>query len=203
VQRRAVRLAGQIRQAAHRLEDAREAGALGVRPGLAEAGDAQHNQPRIGGEQRVGVEAPALQRAGAEVLHQHVEVFDQLQEQRAPLGLAHVQRDAALAAVADLPVQRHAFLHRRQRAQRVAAVWQLQLHDLGAVVGAQRGRERRREHGGHVEDADARERAGMGRGGVGVVHQEGPKQLQRPDIRRSVRFTSTDVPHSETVGSNR
>jgi len=43
MQRRPARLAGQVRETAHRLENARKPGALRVRAGLSEAGQAQHH----------------------------------------------------------------------------------------------------------------------------------------------------------------
>ncbi len=110
--------------------------------------------------QRGDVQAPAVQRAAAEVLHQHVELGKHGEKYLPAARLPNVERDAALAAVGHLPPQRHAVLHGLQAAQGVAAVGQFQLHDIGAVIGTQSRAHGGREHGRHVEDAHAREGAG-------------------------------------------
>ncbi len=56
-----------------------------------------------------------------------------------PSGVRTSSEMPLLAAIGDLPVQRQVVLHRRQAAQRVAAVRQFQLHHLRAHVAAQRG----------------------------------------------------------------
>ena len=101
---------------------------------------AKHRQAWIRRLQGRQVEAPAIQRAGAEVLDQHVELRQQPQQKFAPARCAHVQRDAPLAAIGHFPVQRMRVGDRRQRAQRIAAVRQLELDDVGAQVGTQRRR---------------------------------------------------------------
>ena len=78
--RRTVGLAGEGGESAHRLGDRPEAGPLGVRAGLSERSDPGDDESRVGGEQRVGTEAPALERARAEVLDQHVAARDQAQQ---------------------------------------------------------------------------------------------------------------------------
>ena len=70
--RRPVRRAGDVAQPAHRLADHAEPRPLAVRPRLAVARDAHHDEPGIvGGERFVG-EAPRLQRAGTEILDDDV-----------------------------------------------------------------------------------------------------------------------------------
>jgi hypothetical protein len=80
-----------VGEAAHGLEDARKAGPACIGAGLAEAREAQHDEARVAGMQGGQVQSPAVQRAGAEVLHQHVEIRYQPQEQRAAFLLAHIQ----------------------------------------------------------------------------------------------------------------
>ena len=70
--RRAARLAGEVAQAAHAFGHQCKTGSVAVGAGLAIATDAQHDQPWVQRQQRVGAEAPAFHRAGAEVLDQHV-----------------------------------------------------------------------------------------------------------------------------------
>ncbi|MNL07602.1 hypothetical protein D3C87_1282840 [compost metagenome] len=167
-----VRLAGQVGEPTHRFEDAGEAGTLTVGTGLAEAREPDHHQPRICAMQGLDVQAPSRHGAGAEVLHQHVEGGQHAQQQLAALGLAHIQRDAAFAAVGHFPPQRRALLDRLHVAQRVAAIGQLELDHVGAMVCAHRGTGRAGQHGRHVEDAHAAEGAAV-RGSCGQL--EGPR----------------------------
>ena len=122
VHRRVARRARDVGEARVGLEQAREAGVARVGAGLAEAGHAQDHQLRLRLPQRLLVQPPAVERARAVVLDQHVELRQQAQEQRLALGLAQVERDRALVAVHRLPEQRLAVLVRRQRAQRIAAL---------------------------------------------------------------------------------
>src|SRR5581483_4718320 len=69
------------------------------RPGLAESGDRAVDEARMLRRQRRVVEAELRQRAGAEVLDEHVGVRDEPREDRAPLGPLEVERDALLVAV--------------------------------------------------------------------------------------------------------
>ena len=87
-------------------------------------------------------------------------MLDQVEKQRAPLGLANVERDAALAAIEHLPVKRVVGLDRREPAQRVVTGGELDLDDVGPGIGAQRRGERRGDDGRHVENPQAGERAG-------------------------------------------
>jgi crotonobetainyl-CoA:carnitine CoA-transferase CaiB-like acyl-CoA transferase len=85
--RRAVGLARGVGERGHRLGHGAEPGPVGVRPGLAVAGHPQHHQSGVLGQQhRRGIEPQPLQRAGPEVLDQHV-------------GLPHQGAFAVLAAL--------------------------------------------------------------------------------------------------------
>ena len=70
--RRTVRKTGDVAHAAHRFADRAETGLVAVRPGLAEAGQAHHDQSRVGRRERVVAEAPLLERARAEILDHDV-----------------------------------------------------------------------------------------------------------------------------------
>ena len=105
-------------------------------------------------------DAPFVQRAGAEILDQHVVVRDQLAEQRLAVGLAQVERDAPLVAVGDLPPQRHAVLVRREPPQRIAGAGHFHLQHFRAEIGEQGRGKGAGDHGRDVEHAEARERAG-------------------------------------------
>ncbi len=65
-------------QPAHGLGDGGETRALGVGTGLAVAGDARDDEARVDLPQLLGPDAPALQCAWAEVLHERVGALDQL-----------------------------------------------------------------------------------------------------------------------------
>ena len=160
VQRPSVFLAADLREAAHRLEDPGEAWPPGIGTVLAEPGDPQDGEARIEALQPGSRDAPAVERARAEVLDQHVGVGHQPGKEIAAFGHAKIERDALLVAVGDLPPQRHAVLVRRQRAQRVADARHLDLDDLGAIVAQQTRRERAGHDRRDVDDAQTLERAG-------------------------------------------
>ena len=82
--RRAAGIAGDAHHARHRLRHQVEAGPLGPRPGLAEAGDAGVDQPRIDRLQRLVVDAEPLRHAGPVVLDQDVRVSTSRSTPRAP-----------------------------------------------------------------------------------------------------------------------
>ena len=108
------------REAAHRLGQAAEAGPRRVRTDLAEAGDARDHEPRVDRVEASRAEAPALERAGPEVLDQHVGVGGERRQQVGALGLAEVERDRALVAAERLPPQGDAVLGRAVAARGVA-----------------------------------------------------------------------------------
>ena len=149
---------GDRHQPAHALGDLVEAGAVGVGPVLAEAGDAGENDPRIDLAQALVVDAEPVLDVGAEVLDHHVGLPDHAAKHRDAVLLLHVQRDAALVAVDALEIRAvalaaHAFggvdLFRR-----------LDLDDVGAPVGELAHRRRARAHAGQVEHDEAGKRSG-------------------------------------------
>ena len=103
--RRLVRVAVDVAQAGDRLAGGREPRAVAVAAGLAVAGHARVDQPRVALVQVLGAEAPLLHRAGAEVLEHDVGGGGQLGGDALPLGLAQVERDGALVAGQDRPPQ--------------------------------------------------------------------------------------------------
>ena len=80
--RRAVGIADEFAQAAERLCDGRETGALGHRPGLAERRDAGDDQVRVRLVEYCWPESPLLEGARPEVLQQHVAVPDEVEHDR-------------------------------------------------------------------------------------------------------------------------
>jgi hypothetical protein len=121
------------------------------------------DQFRIDLLQAVVVEAVFLQRAGLEVLDQHVGFCDQLADQRLAFGQCMIDCHRLLVAVAGQiergDVGRLAVLVLEKRravgARLVAAAGPLDLDHVGAEIGEQLRRQRRREHARQVEYAYA------------------------------------------------
>ena len=103
--RRPVFLAGDVGVTAHGLGHSAEARAQGVGAGLPVGRDRQHDQAGVDAAQVLVAQAPAAHDAGGEVLHHHVADGHQLANERGAVGLAHVQRDAALVARQHFPEQ--------------------------------------------------------------------------------------------------
>ena len=108
----------------------------------------------------------AVERAGREILHQHVAVLDQPLEDFLALGVLGVDRDRALVAVEHREVEAVRALHVAQLAARdVADAGPLDLDHVGAHIGEQLRAGRARLHVGEIEDAHAVERlAGLAEG---------------------------------------
>ena len=145
------------REAGIGLSDPREARTLRQRPGLAVAGNPEHDQVGIQFLQHVRSQAVALQRAGPEVLGQYVDLGDQLPEQILAFVLAQIEGNALLVAVGDLPPKRHAVLVRRQGSQGVADPRQFHLDHLGAEIGKQAAGHGCGDYRGNIENAHALE----------------------------------------------
>ncbi len=166
--RRAVGLAGLVREAGHRLGERPECPPGGVRPELAEAGHAQDHQRRVDLVQAVRAEAPLLQHARAEVLDQDVSVGRQLLEQFAAGRVRQVQGHRSFVAPDHLPPQAMPVLAVTVGAGRVPARV-LDLEDISAVVPQEHRGDRRGVHRADVEYADAVQRPGRGPGAFVVA----------------------------------
>src|SRR5690606_28850045 len=101
------------------------------------AADPRVDQRRLLAPQRLGPEAPALHRAGPEVLDEHVVLERQAPGQLAAARLAQVQRDAALVARDAAPPVRGAALVERAPGPDGIALGRLDLDDLGPEVREQ------------------------------------------------------------------
>ena len=87
-------------------------------------------------------------------------------QQDVPPGLlAEIERQRALVAPGDLPPQRHALVLWTERADSVAADRVLDLHDVGAQIAEQGGRERSRDHVPEIEDPQVAQGARVGQPG--------------------------------------
>ena len=157
--RRIVGEPGERHEATRRLGDDVVGGPPAPRPRLPEAGETPHDQAGLVGAERRRIEPPPRERAAREVLDQHVEVRQQATQERPPLLVAEVERDAALVAVEREEEDRHAAGRRVAVPALVTPAGRLHLHDVGAHVRQDRGTERAGEKAREVEDADAGERA--------------------------------------------
>ena len=166
------RQAGHRHQAAHALRDLIEARPLGIRPVLAEAGDAGEHDARIDRpEVGVGDPEPVLD-VGAEVLDHYVGALDQAQQDVPPFRRLEVQGQAPLVAVQVLEVRSGA-----RAAEPVAVralIGQLDLDHVGAPVGELAHAGRAGAHARQVDHGEARQRLARGQmGHGGLPHNSG------------------------------
>ena len=134
-----LRITCEIRGARVSLRQLPETRPFGVRPGLAESGNVQHDQARIDRMQLIPAQAKPPQHARAKVLDQDVGITQQVPHDRdAGLGL-EVQGDAPLVASGDKPPQSHALRFRAHVSQAVAYVRLLDLDHVCAQVSHQCG----------------------------------------------------------------
>ncbi len=173
--------ARRVADAAHGLADAAEPGLAGQRTGLAEPADVDEDELRVPGGQRLVPEAPALERAGPEVLEDDVAVLREPGRHVAALRLAEVEDDRALVAADRGPPEAVAVAGDAPAAHRVALAGRLDLDDVGSVVAEELPGERAGDEAAQLEDADARQGAGTG---DGVGHQPS-SEIDRP------RFSGT------------
>ena len=142
--RLAPRLAGQVHDPAHPLDQEIIARLARPRPVLAEAGDRGIDQPRVRRRKALVVEAEALEPAHLEVLDHHVGGGDQLFQPGEVVRVAEVAGDRGLAAVGGVEIGRHPLgspvgarpvEEGRAPAAGVVALGRLDLDDLGAQIG--------------------------------------------------------------------
>ena len=125
----------------------------------AEALHRGHDHARIGLVDVLPGEPHAVERAGREILHQHVAMLDQPVEDFLALGMLGVDGDRALVAVEHGEIEAVGALHVAQLAARdVADAGPLDLDAVGAHIGEKLGAGRPRLHMGEIEDAHAVER---------------------------------------------
>ena len=132
---------------------------MGVRSGLSVAGDPHQDDSPIALTQGVKAQTPALQRAGAEVLHDDVGLVDELKEQLAAAFGTQVEGDGLLVAGVHgpeevVPVE----FGLSPGAQRIGFAGQLDLDDLGAHVAEQSPGERPGDQRAELQNPDAVQR---------------------------------------------
>ena len=162
----AVGFAGEVHQAAIRLDDEVVAGLAGHRPGASVAGD--------GAVDDVGVESPdvivaqpeARQGAGAEAFNHHIGVGSQLFDYGEAVVGFEVDGEAALVAVEGKELGAFAVPDRGPFAGFVAVAGLLNFDDIGAHIGQVLGAEGAGEGAGEVDDLDVVQ---------GLRHCSGPR----------------------------
>ena len=161
--RRLARKAVDVAEPAHRLRDGREARTLGVRTGLAVAGDAGQDDALVRGREPVVPEIPPLERARPEVLGEDVGNADELEQELLPSRLAEIQRDALLVPRLHRPEKGSALVARLAPfAQWVGLPGRLDLDDLRTHVAQQAPGERPRQQRPELDQAHACEGAWPG-----------------------------------------
>ena len=151
--------AGAARQA---LDDVVVGRHAAVRAVLGEAVQADVDQPRIAGQQRLPVEPDGGELLRPDAVHQHVGAVGQRQQRVASVGLLEVEHDALLAAVDAEEDRAHAGFGARAGAARRVAFGRLDLDHVGAVLGQDLAGVGAEHDGAQVEHTDAFE------GGHGV-----------------------------------
>ena len=154
--RLAVGEAGARGIARHALDQRAEAGPVAIRPALPPARDAHDHKPRIARVQHVRAEPHFFERAGPEILDQHLARRGEIEQQLAPLRLAQAQRDALLVARVEFPVD--ADPAALPGAQRIAFYRVLDLDDLRPEIGELRGHRVAGDEPRQIDDPDAVER---------------------------------------------
>ena len=151
--------AGQVDDAAHRLADLAETGAVALGRVPAEAADLEHDQLRVDGVQRVPVEAPPLERAEPEVRDHDVGPRAQAPGDVLAFGGTEIERHRALVATGHLPPEVDAVLGDAGVASRVAVLLVLDVHDVGPEVGEEAAGHRTGDELGDLDHPQPLERS--------------------------------------------
>ncbi|MCY1202516.1 hypothetical protein D9M72_140060 [compost metagenome] len=158
----ALRVAVHAHQAAHGLGAGVVAGQTAQRSVGSEAADPAMDQGREFPAQGLVSQAPFFQRAGLEVLDQHVGVGQQAAQQLLARRPGQVQRHAFLVAVHADEVRGGVAQEGRPPAPRLVAAGRLDLEHVRAVVGQDLRAIRAAQHAGQVDHLAAGQGAGVG-----------------------------------------
>ena len=156
--RLAVRLAGELHDAAEALDHEVVAGLR--RPGsvLPEARDRAVDEAGVRRAHALVIEPEAHEAADAEVLDHHVRAADQALDEGEIVRVGEVGDDRALAAVAGVEVGGGAVDEGGSPAARVVALRGLDLDDVGAEIGERLPDPGTGEDARELDDAQARQR---------------------------------------------
>ena len=141
--------------AAERRADRRVAGPLVERSGLAEGGDARHDQPRVDRVERLPAEPPALQHARPEILEDDVALGDQPSDDVLAFRDVEVEGHELLVPVIDGEPVRAAVFGGPETPEVVAPPRHLGLDHLGAELRHERAAEGAGDDLGELEDPDS------------------------------------------------
>ena len=100
-----IREAVQVAKAARCFTRRRVAGTVRVRALLSVARDASDDEARVALHEHIGAHTPTLERAGLEVLHEHIAFVEQSESQLLPFRLSKIERDDLLVASEERPPQ--------------------------------------------------------------------------------------------------
>src|SRR5262249_23874378 len=153
--------------AGHRLADRVVADLIAIRPELTVRGDVGHDDARVQRLHRLVAEAHLLDRAGAEVLHEHVGNLDELDQDCLARFLAKIHAHALLATVVLHPV-RALLADPRRVVPGFLAAETLDLDDLGAEAREHLSAPRSRLMATEIDDADSVQRSSAVGHGAGL-----------------------------------
>jgi hypothetical protein len=134
-------------------------GLRGIGAVLAEAEHAGIDQARVDLRYDVIAEIEPRHRLRPHVVNQHVRGFDQPQHGFPSRRLLQVEADRALVAIGVQKHRPHTGMPERADQTGNVALERLHLDDIGAVVAEHLGRIGPHQHGRHVDDLDALQRA--------------------------------------------
>ena len=169
--RRAVWLAGQVHDPAHRLDDEVIARPVGIGAGLAETGDRAIDQAWVEGGQAVIVQPVLGQSTALEILDHHIGIGDKAANGVATVFGAEIDHGGALAAITGVEIGRACFPvltfdEGRSPFAGIIAVRAFDLEHIGAKIGQGLPGPGSGQNTGQFENAQAFER----RLGGGVTH---------------------------------
>jgi len=137
--RLARRIAGQVHDAAHPLDQEIVSGAMGIGAVLSKAGDRAIDKARVDLFDAVIIEAEFLQPADLEILDQHIRLADQVQQFGPVARIAEIQRDRGLAPVGAVEIGSRAVALALDKGRApfagVVALGAFDLEHLGAQIG--------------------------------------------------------------------
>src|SRR5262249_10173334 len=135
------------------------AGVAAERTVGAKSRDATVNQARKAVlEQLLVADSPALERAGLEVLHQHVRGLQESEQYFPPLWSREVYRCASFVAIDADEVRGRVPSKWRPPSAGLVALGRLDLDDVRTVVSEHLGAQRTAEHAGQVDHFDSGQR---------------------------------------------
>ena len=173
---------GEVRQPAQRVDRRGVGDHLRPRSLVARPAHRHVDDLRVPLPDLLVADAPAVEDAGREVLHQHVGLLDDAADAVERLGPLHVQRHQPLRAVPHVEVREVGRVDERR------PLGGLELEDVGAEVAEDAVGERTGEHPREVDDAQAGERLAGGERPVVAALRRGRRRRPAPGpSRRAAR----------------